>query len=91
MFQTKLSIMTTLLALALMLLVSACQGAQAAQVNEVTFTARDNSFSGPETIPAGWIRLRLINEGPDLHHIQLVKLSGDKTSEALITALHENP
>jgi hypothetical protein len=91
MFQTKLSIITILLALALILLVSACQGAQAAQVNEVTFTAHDNSFSGPETIPAGWIRLRLINEGPDLYHIQLVKLSGDKTGEALIASLHENP
>lgn len=90
MFQNKPSIMIILLTLALALLLSACQGAQAAQ-NEVVFTARDNSFSGPGSIPAGWTQLRLVNEGPDFYHIQLVKLDEGKTVDDLVRALEENP
>lgn len=90
MLQKKLSISIILLTLALALLVSACQGAQAAPT-EVTFTARDNSFSGPDSISAGWTQLRLVNEGPDFYHIQLVKLNEGKTVEELVTALKENP
>lgn len=90
MFQKKPSIMIILLTVALTLLLSACQGAQAAR-NEVTFTARNNSFGGPDSIAAGWIRLRLVNEGPDFYHIQLVKLNEGKTLDDLVTALQENP
>jgi hypothetical protein len=90
MLKNKLSLLFTLLMLGLALLLSACQGAQAAQ-NEVTFTARDNSFSGPDSIPAGWIQLRLVNEGPDFYHIQLVKLTEGKTVDDLVTALQANP
>ena len=74
MFQNKPSITLILLTLALALLLSACQGARAAQINEVVFTARDNSFSGPAAISAGWTQVRLVNEGPEFYHIQLVKL-----------------
>jgi hypothetical protein len=112
MFQSKMpsgvkkpSITIILFTLVLALLVSACQGVQAAQtvaeevqtsempsgVNEVVFTARDNSFSGPETIPAGWTQLRLVNEGPEFYHIQLAKLDEGKTVDDLVTALRENP
>lgn len=91
MFAKKLSVVSTLLFLALTLLLSACQGAQAASINEVTFTARENQFSGPETISSGWTRLSLINEGPEFYHIQLVKLNEDKTLGDLVEALKENP
>jgi hypothetical protein len=87
----KTSVTFILFALALALLVSACQEARAAQINEVTFTARDFSFSGPDTITAGWTKLWLVNEGPDYHHIQLVKLAADKTIADLVAALSESP
>lgn len=91
MSQKKYSLVMTLLTLGLALLVSACQGVKAAQINQVTFTAADNSFSGPETLPAGWTQLRLVNEGPDFYHIQLVRLSADKSVEDLVAVLEENP
>jgi hypothetical protein len=90
MSQKKHTFTIILLALVLALLVSACQGAQAAQSNEITFTARDNRFSGPDKIPAGWIHLRLVNEGSEFYHMQLVKLSDGKTTTDLVAALQES-
>lgn len=93
MFQNKHLFIITLLALGLALLATACQGqgAEAAPINEVVFTARDFSFSGPEAIPAGWTQLRLENEGPDYHHMQLVKLADGKTLQDLTAAFEESP
>lgn len=59
--------------------------------NEVVFTAQDNTFSGPASVPAGWTQLRLVNEGPDFYHIQLVKLNDGKTVDDLVAALKEHP
>jgi autotransporter-associated beta strand protein len=89
MHQKKPSILIILVILALAL--SACQGARAAQINEVVFTARDNSFSGPATISAGWTQVRLVNEGPEFYHIQLVKLDAGKTVDDLVAALQQDP
>jgi uncharacterized cupredoxin-like copper-binding protein len=81
-----------LLILALSFVLSACQqDAQAEQFNEVTFAAHDFSFSGPDSIAAGWTRLRLDNEGPDYHHMQLVRLSAGKTVDDLVAAFNESP
>lgn len=92
MSQKKPSIMMILFSLMLALLVAACQGAAAqTQVNEAVFTAQDNSFSGPDTIPAGWVQLRVVNEGSEFYHIQLVKLAAGKTVDDLVAALEENP
>jgi uncharacterized cupredoxin-like copper-binding protein len=91
MFQKKSSIMIILLTLALALLVTACQGAKAAEINKAIFVAKDNSFSGPESIPAGWTQIRLENEGPDFYHIQLVKLPEDKTVADLVAEMAETP
>lgn len=92
MSQKKHSIIITILAgLLVAVVISACQGARAAQINEVVFTARDNSFSGPDSIEAGWTRMQLVNEGPDFYHIQLVKLDEGRSVEELAAALEENP
>ncbi len=73
-------------------MLSACQeSASAEQINEVTFTAQDYSFSGPETIQSGWTRIKLENEGPDYHHVQLVRLSEGKTTDDLVAAFNESP
>lgn len=88
----QLKIISLLLVFAFTLVLSACQkDARADQLNEVTFVARDFSFSGPDTITAGWTRLQLNNEGPDYHHIQLVKLSDGYSADELIAAFNESP
>jgi len=40
-----------------------------------TVTAKDFSFDAPDTITGGMVTIKLVNQGPDLHHIQLIKLS----------------
>jgi uncharacterized cupredoxin-like copper-binding protein len=42
----------------------------------VTITARDFAFDAPDTLTAGLTTIRLVNQGPDLHHVQLIRLEG---------------
>lgn len=53
----------------------------------VTITARDYVFDAPNTVPAGLTTIRLINRGPSLHHVQLIKLDSGKTLEDFLAAL----
>ena len=46
------------------------------EVNEVAIRAFDYQFEAPESLPAGPTRFRMTNEGPDVHHVQLVRLEG---------------
>ena len=55
-----------------------------------TVTAKDFSYEAPDTITSGMVTLRLVNQGPDLHHIQLVRLDDGKTFadlEAVLKAM----
>ena len=52
----------------------------------VTVTARDYAFDAPDTVAAGLTTLRLVNQGPELHHVQLLRLDGDKTMADLFAA-----
>ncbi len=45
----------------------------------VTVIAKDFSFDAPDSIPAGPITFRLINQGTEPHHLQLAKLPEGKT------------
>ena len=56
----------------------------------VTITAADFAFSAPDTIPAGVVKIRLVNNGPSLHHVQFIKLGEGKTLSDLMAALR-NP
>ncbi len=56
----------------------------------VTITASDFVFAAPDTIPAGVVKIRLVNNGPSLHHVQLIKLGEGKTVADLSAALR-NP
>lgn len=60
-------------------------GSRAANV--VTVTTTDYAFEAPAEIPAGLTTFRLVNRGPSLHHIQLVKLEGAKTADDFMAAL----
>ena len=52
-----------------------------------TFTAKDFSYDAPDTITAGMVTLHLVNQGPDLHHIQLMKLADGHTAAELAEGL----
>ena len=45
----------------------------------VTVTATDFAFEAPAEVPAGLTTFRLVNRGPSLHHIQLIRLDSGKT------------
>jgi hypothetical protein len=51
---------------------------------------KDFSFDAPDSIPAGWTTFRLVNDGPSLHHVQLVRLDSGKTAADLQAAM-KNP
>ncbi|CCF84975.1 hypothetical protein [Nitrolancea hollandica] len=44
-----------------------------------TVIAKDFSFDAPDTVPAGPITFRLVNQGTEPHHLQLAKLPEGKT------------
>lgn len=62
-------------------------GATAAAPPEVHFTARDFAFEGPATISSGWTTIVLHNDGPNLHHLMLTRLTGGKTLDDLKAAV----
>jgi hypothetical protein len=48
--------------------------------NVVTVHAKDFAYSGaPAQIPAGVTTFRLINDGPNLHHMEIVRLDSGRT------------
>src|SRR6185503_20446433 len=53
--------------------------AAAATPNMVSFTAKEFSFEGPDSIPAGLTMFHLTDAGQLLHHLQLIKLEEGKT------------
>jgi hypothetical protein len=60
--------------------------------NVVTVTTSDYKFEAPDEIPAGLTAFHLVNRGPSLHHIQLMKFEDGKTLDDFLTALRgEHP
>ena len=45
-----------------------------------TITAKDFSYDAPDTVTGGMVTIKLVNQGPDLHHVQLVRLTDGKTA-----------
>jgi len=41
--------------------------------------AKDFAFETPDSITAGWTTFHLVNDGPNLHHLQIVRLDSGKT------------
>lgn len=63
-----------------------------ASPNVVTVIAKEYSFEAPAQIPAGLTTIRLVDEGKELHHVQLVKLEDGKTFEDFAQAVkHPGP
>jgi hypothetical protein len=53
----------------------------------VTVIATDYRFDAPAELPAGLTTFRLVNKGPSIHHVQLVKLNEGKTFDDFMAAL----
>jgi hypothetical protein len=60
-------------------LASACSTAESAERStaplDLLVRAREFSFNAPDTIPAGLVTIRLVNDGSEMHHMQLVHLN----------------
>jgi hypothetical protein len=56
----------------------------------ITVTAKDYSFDAPEEVRPGVTTMRLVNNGKEMHHAQLVKLDEGKTMADVAKAL-KNP
>jgi uncharacterized cupredoxin-like copper-binding protein len=42
--------------------------------------AKDFAFEAPDSITAGWTTFHLVNDGPNFHHIQIIRLDSGKTA-----------
>lgn len=56
----------------------------------VTVTANDFSFDAPGQVPAGAVTMRLVNNGKELHHAQMIRIEEGKTMDDMAKAL-KNP
>lgn len=61
------------------------------QESAVLFVAHDYGFTGPDRIPAGMTTVQIINQGQDIHHIQLLQLLQGKTVEDFLAAMKADP
>jgi len=55
--------------------------------NLLRVTAADFAFQAPDQIQAGVTTIRLVNNGPSVHHIQLVRLDQGKTMAEYLDAM----
>lgn len=53
----------------------------------MTVIAKDFSFELPSQSPAGLTTFKLVNHGPSLHHVQLIRLDEWKTGDDFLAAL----
>jgi hypothetical protein len=70
---------------------SAFGGSAVPKGNIVTVVATDYAFHVADTIPAGLTTIKLINKGPDFHHVYLVRFAPGRTLADLVEAMKSNP
>src|SRR5579862_2093944 len=61
-------------------------GCRATTPQTITIVAKDFGFEAPAVAPAGLVTIRLVNQGPSLHHVQLMRLADGKTTADLAEA-----
>ncbi len=66
---------------------AAVQAAAPAAPNVVTVHAKDFAFDAPAQIPAGMTTFHLVNDGPSIHHMQIIRLDSARTIDDLKAAL----
>jgi hypothetical protein len=65
------------------------QPVAAATLPEVKIDAADFSYSAPEKIPAGWVRVTMTNTGQEPHHVQFLRLNDGVTFQQFEKAFEE--
>jgi uncharacterized cupredoxin-like copper-binding protein len=66
------------------LVVNAGNTGQAAPEVQGTFTARDFAFDMPETLPAGKATFKVVNNGPQFHELNILKIAPGKAAEDVL-------
>ena len=66
---------------------SAAKAPYRAPAGAFTITAWDYAFDAPDTAVAGMTEITLVNKGPELHHVQLIRLDDGKKLSDLFAAL----
>jgi plastocyanin len=66
-----------------------CRAKDSADANLLRVTTADYAFEVPDQVSAGLTTIRLVNHGPSLHHIQLVRLDQGKTLPDFLPALQK--
>lgn len=73
--------------MAIAVALAACDQASAGEPTELTIVAREVDgeyvYEMPETVPSGQVQIGLVNEGSELHHVQLVRLDPGITADDL--------
>jgi uncharacterized cupredoxin-like copper-binding protein len=64
-------------------------GTTAAAPHEMTVVAKDFTFEAPAQAPAGLTTIHLVNQGRELHHLQLIRLADGKTAADLAAAMKQ--
>jgi hypothetical protein len=86
-------IRSALVALAVFLAGCSAKGKPAASTAAappvVTVRAKDFEFEAPDSITAGWTTFRLVNDGPGLHHVQIIRLDSGRTVIDFIKATNK--
>ena len=67
----------------------ATAAAGSGEMRVVTIEASDYAYNAPDTVSAGMVTLRLVNKGPELHHIQLFRFTDGKTYADFTAGLKE--
>lgn len=65
--------------------------ASPAALPQLTIDAADYSFTVPDTIPAGWVRVTLKNGGKEIHHVQFFRANAGVTAADLTAAIQKGP
>ena len=58
-------------------------------IRPVTVTATDYALQAPDTIAAGAVTFRLINQGKEFHHLWVARLDQGKTAADLLAAMRQ--
>jgi hypothetical protein len=62
-------------------------GFRAPTAPTVTVTAQDYSLDVPDTLPAGAVTFKLVNQGKEFHHVWIARMEGGHTVEDLLKIL----
>jgi hypothetical protein len=62
-------------------------GFRAQTAPTVTVTAHDYRLELPDTLPAGAVTLRLVNQGKEFHHVWIARMDGGHTVDEVLKAL----